>query len=42
MRGDEVEMMEISAKTGAGVASLLEMVDILCELEDPRGDGARG
>ena len=35
---DEVEMVEISARTGQGVVDLLEMVDILCELEDPRGD----
>ena len=35
---DQVEMIEISAKNGDGITELLEMVDIVCELEDPRGD----
>eukprot|EP01084_Bolivina_argentea_P312439 540904_1 len=35
---NDIEMIEISAKTGEGIGNLLEMIDILCELEDPRGN----
>ena len=42
MRGDEVELLKISVKTGAGaLLMLLEMVDIMCESEDPHGDDTR-
>ena len=34
----ETEFVEISAKTGDNVSELLEMIDIVCELENPRGN----
>ncbi len=32
-----VKIVEISARNGDGVKELLETVDLVCELEDPRG-----
>eukprot|EP01083_Nonionella_stella_P059721 156301_1 len=38
VNANEVEMIRISAKTGEGITSLLETVDIICELEEPCGN----